>query len=111
MRPDLGCETEFFWLGRDACFRTKAARARTRSKTLRAQAGPPSDRQVLERGRASAAFPCARAVYIYERIHDSRDLPRGNKPLEEFCLTPKDLNFLEYFDTGAALPENPRDTI
>ena len=59
-----GCETKFFWLGHDACFRTKAALARAHSKTLRAQRKFAKIRQVLERWRASAAFPCAPAVYI-----------------------------------------------
>jgi hypothetical protein len=46
-------ETKFFSLGGPAYGRPKAALARTRSKTLRAQGTLPRNRQVLERARAS----------------------------------------------------------
>jgi hypothetical protein len=44
-------------LGHDACYRTKAALARTRSKTWRTFASFLCARSVLECVRASAAFP------------------------------------------------------
>src|SRR5580658_611340 len=76
-------------MGHDACFRTKAALARTHSKTLRAHRKLTKVRQVLECVRASAAFRLPPTPVSRKLSAIFRFLPSKCNRMKNFVSHPK----------------------